>query len=380
VGAQIIAWLFVILFGACVGSFLNVCIYRLPWEKSILWPGSHCPRCLNPVRFYDNIPIVSWFVLRGRCRDCGESFSARYMLIEAFTAGLFVLVLWLSRPVGMSGYFQYGVYMFLLSALIAATVIDLDLQIIPDSVTVPGIVVGLASGFVGGGLMAGFHLLAVEAPARDPNLMADGAKLFRAAAILVGWGLWVFALIWQVRWSKVKPGAAELILLAAGFVFLAGHSAVLGLGLPAPALVATHPRVQGLATSLIGMLVGAGLIWVVRVMGAAVLRKEAMGFGDVTLMAMIGAFLGWQPTVLVFFMAPFLGLVVGLVQWLVRGERVLPYGPYLSLAAAVTLLGWQHIWPVVANHFDLLALVPVEPVIFVTVPVLILCLVKAPRE
>jgi len=378
VGAQIIAWLFVVLFGACVGSFLNVCIYRLPWEKSILWPGSHCPRCLNPVRFYDNIPVVSWFVLRGRCRDCGEQFSARYMLIEALTAGLFVLVLWLNRPAALAGYFQYGSWMFLLSALIAATVIDLDLQIIPDSVTTPGIVVGLISGFVGGGLMGGFHLLPVTVPARDPNLMADGEKLLRAAAILVGWGLWAYALVWQVRWSKMKPGSAEVLLLAASLVFLTGHSAVLGLSLPAPAVVAAYPRVQGLATSLIGMLVGAGLVWVVRVIGAAALRKEAMGFGDVTLMAMIGSFLGWQPTVLVFFMAPFLGLVVGLVQWLVRGERVLPYGPYLSLAAAVTLLGWQQIWPVVANHFGMLALVPVEPAIFIIVPVIVLCLVKAP--
>src|SRR5262245_60114604 len=107
----------VTLLGAIVGSFLNVCIYRLAWNKSIFWPGSHCPNCLRPVRFYDNIPIVSWFVLGGRCRDCGEKFSPRYMLVEALSAVLFGFVFWLQAPEGVAGYSRYGYHIVLLAAL-----------------------------------------------------------------------------------------------------------------------------------------------------------------------------------------------------------------------------------------------------------------------
>ena len=109
----------------------------------------------------------------------------------------------------------------------------------------------------------------------------------------------------------------------------------------------------GLLSSLTGMATAAGLIWIVRVLGAAVLRREAMGFGDVTLMAMIGAFLGWQAAVIIFFLAPFAGLVIGLVQWILHGESEIPYGPFLCLAAVVTVVAWASIWGMTQNTFAL---------------------------
>ena len=269
--------------GAIVGSFLNVCIYRLPWHKSILWPGSRCVVCLAPIRWYDNIPIVSWLALRGRCRDCGAKFSARYMSVEAFTGLMFVALFWaevvhaarheaavpVTRLCG-----EYVYHLALVSALIVATLVDLDWQIIPDSVTVPGMVIGLAGAFA----MPGVHL---------PELLLT----------------WPFA-----DW------------------------------------LADHPHWQALWTSVAGLLAGGAIVWVVRFSGTWALAKEAMGSGDVTLLAMIGSFLGWQAAVIVFFIAPFFGLFGGIAQWITRRDNVIPYGPFLSVATVLVLVAWVPIW------------------------------------
>jgi leader peptidase (prepilin peptidase)/N-methyltransferase len=125
------------------------------------------------------------------------------------------------------------------------------------------------------------------------------------------------------------------------------------------------------------LLTGAGLIWLVRVFGSAAMGREAMGFGDVTLMAMVGAFLGWQAALFVFFIAPFMGLVVGVMQWVLKGDNVLPYGPYLSLASAVTLLGWSQVWPMLNARLGILGLIPFlwwGVAILVFFPILLACL------
>ena len=374
-----------ILLGAVVGSFLNVCIYRLPWGKSILWPASHCPKCLRPVRAYDNIPILSYFVLRGRCRDCGEHFSPRYMLIEALTAWLFGVVFWLhvaQAPAGQANPLAYACHMALVAALIVATFIDLDLQIIPDSVTVPGMLLGLAMGW----LVPGAVLHPILDPAPAPVGLGQWEKLIFGLMVLLGWTLWAGSIVWQVRIAHVPMASAEVVLLGASFLYLGGRTAVLA-GFPSnwpvlgwPAWFAAHPHWQGLATSTVGLLVGAGLVWIVRVIGSAALRKEAMGFGDVTLMGMVGAFLGWQPAVIVFFLAPFFGLVVGLAQWITRGNKVIPYGPFLSLATLVVLLLWDPIWRIVQGHFQFLAMIPACPVILILLPVLAVCVVVNHRR
>jgi leader peptidase (prepilin peptidase)/N-methyltransferase len=275
----------VFLIGTVVGSFLNVCIYRIPWQKSVIWPGSRCPVCWGGIAARDNLPVISWFVLRGECRNCGAQISIRYPLVECLVGTLFLCAYFvdvLHGPRGAWGQiapFQLAVTAYhdiLIALLVAATFIDYDLMIIPDSITRTG---------------------------------------------------WIFGLGLATLWPQVRL---------------------------APADASTH--LGGLAIGLLGLVVGAGMTQACRLSFGLILRREAMGDGDVTLMGMIGAFLGWQAVVLTFFIAPFFGLghaawkVVKLVRkWLSGGQlsvtdRELAYGPYLSMAAVAVLLSWPWLW------------------------------------
>jgi leader peptidase (prepilin peptidase)/N-methyltransferase len=308
----VLAWLFVV--GATIGSFLNVCIYRLPKQERILdaWrglgsPPSSCPYCRERIRWHDNIPIFGWLWLRGRCRFCRHRIPVRYALIEFLNGALFALLYWMIVPAGFTAtisesclytpigpladpqlskgmlmtavHLQYVYYLVLVEALLVAT-----FQIIPDSVTLPGAVVG-----VGGALL--YHRL------------------------------WLTPL-----WLN-------------GYV--------------TPSWIPAHPWLHAASVSLVGAAAGAGLIKGVQVIGRRVLRREAMGEGDVILMGMIGSYLGWQPVTLVFFLAPMCALVVIGVQWMFRRVYVIPYGPYLSLATLIVLLGWQPLWNRLQHVFGL---------------------------
>jgi len=290
-------WFFpglVFVLGTMVGSFLNVCIYRIPAEKSVVTPRSHCA-CGKPIAWFDNIPVLSWFFLRGKARCCGRPYSFRYVFVEALTGGLF-LACWLLRARDVTGAFQPAVAacgFVLVSALVAATFIDLDHFIIPDRFTI-----GL--GFVGVALS-----LAVPA----------------------------------LHHEAVAPGAA-------------------------PALA--HAR-SGLDAA-VGLLVGAGLVAWIAGTAEAVLKKEAMGFGDVKLVGAIGAFTGWQGAVF----SVFGGAVVGTVWvaldklWRITAGKKsalalptetadgqpaelgmgaqVPFGPMLAIAGALHFLwldGWM---------------------------------------
>jgi len=273
------------LIGTVVGSFLNVCIYRVPWQKSVVWPNSRCPRCWSAIAARDNVPIVSWLALRGECRHCGERIAVRYPMVEALVGVLFLGAYLVDVIAAVRGpWFQVptfqlvvaGYHATFLALLVAATFIDYDLMIIPDEITVTGMVVGIGIGAL---------------------------------------------------WPEVRP---------------------------APATAATH--LGGLWVGLWGLAVGAGLTQAVRLTASFLLRREAMGFGDVTLLGMIGAFLGWQAAVLAFFLAPFFGLahaawklLKSLRKWFGGGQlssadRELPFGPYLSMAAACLLLLWPTVW------------------------------------
>ncbi|MHB1561599.1 MAG: prepilin peptidase [Isosphaeraceae bacterium] len=273
------------LIGTIVGSFLNVCIYRIPWEKSVVWPGSHCPRCWAAIEPRDNIPIVSWLALRGECRRCGSAIAIRYPLVEMLVGLLYLGAFLLdvaAAPRAAWGQFTTtqlvaaAYHAIFLSLLVAATFIDFDLMMIPDQITVTGMVVGLAMG---------------------------------------------------TAWPGIRP---------------------------APSGAATH--LGGFLAGLGGLIVGAGLTQTIRAAAGFVFRREAMGLGDVTLLGMIGAFMGWQAAVLAFFLAAFLGLVPAawkllnyLRKWIGGGQlsssdREIPYGPYLSMAAALLLFAWPYAW------------------------------------
>jgi leader peptidase (prepilin peptidase)/N-methyltransferase len=197
-GMTMVFSLWVFMLGAAIGSFLNVCIVRLPQGKSLLRPGSHCPRCGKPVRIYDNVPLVSYLILRGRCRDCKGPISPRYFLVEAVTALLSVAVV---RNFGVT--VEAAVYFVLFSALLVIIFIDLDTFTIPDVITLPGMVAGLGVSF-----------------------LLPRMGILRSAVGLVGGGgiLFVVAMGYQMLRKREGIGGGDIKLLAmiGSFVGLQG--------------------------------------------------------------------------------------------------------------------------------------------------------------
>ena len=232
-----------ILFGAMIGSFLNVCIHRLPREESIVRPGSHCPKCKTPIQYYDNIPLLSYLLLRGKCRYCQASISLQYPIVEATTA-LSSFFLFITFGVSLS--FVY--YFTFVAALIVITVIDLYYQIIPDVISLPGIGVGLLGALV-------------------------------------------------------------------------------------------VPQVTFL-NALIGVIAGGGSLFLVATIYQWLFKREGMGGGDVKLLAMIGAFLGWKAVILTILLSSFIGSIVGITLMLIKGrdfKYAIPFGPFLAVGAVIAL-------------------------------------------
>jgi len=329
---------FLFIFGLCIGSFLNVCIHRFPVKRRLrdqLWAlnshSSGCPRCSSAIRWHDNIPLFGWIFLRGRCRNCRLPISFRYPLVELLTAVLFVVLYQSEMPVhfwsgaetaglqtadGPQSVFphsasavwlhvRYGLHVAMVCCLIVATFIDLELWIIPDGSTVPLMLTALAVHTVSGQSWI------------VPVWFQDASVATTLRTVLpesVGWLMF--------SWDAVPFATA-------------------------------YPHVHGFLVSLAGLLAGGGIVWLVRVIGAFVLRREAMGFGDVVLMAMIGSVIGWQPVLVVFFAAPILAIGVALLSLVLRRRDEIPYGPWLSLAALLLLLLWNSLWPMAERIFDM---------------------------
>ncbi|NLW51372.1 MAG: prepilin peptidase [Candidatus Brocadiaceae bacterium] len=259
-------FLFFVL-GLIVGSFLNVCIWRLPRGISVNFPRrSLCPRCGHSLAWADNIPVVSFLRLRGRCRYCSDPVSWRYPCVELITGLLFALIYFRQRVQVGTDLGQVVVMLLLAALLVVASGIDLEFLIIPDEISAFGVL---------GGLLAGFLL---------PQLHV-GPLNYHTFESLTG-----------------------------------------------------HVRLDGLIASGIGAVGGGSMVLAFALLGQLVFRKEAMGLGDVKLMAMIGAFFGWRVVFMTFFLAPFVGLLYGLPMLLMNDEHVMPYGPFLSIGAVVTLV------------------------------------------
>ena len=268
-------YLFVCILGAVVGSFLNVCIHRLPRGESVVSPPSHCPRCGAPVKPYDNVPILSWLILRGRCRSCGGPISPRYFAVELFTALVFLgLFRAYAHSPGM-----LAVVLVFASSLIVVIFVDIEHQIIPDEISLGGIAFGIA---------ASLACPALHASASETPLLG---RLVAAAAS---------------RTPLLPPASA-----------------------------------RALVSSLLGIAVGGGLFWLIRIVSERIYGEEAMGFGDVKLMAYFGTILGPVPVLLATFFASLLGSVTGLV--LIGAKKAelkskLPFGPFLCAGALVSFL------------------------------------------
>ncbi|MEW6049796.1 MAG: prepilin peptidase [Candidatus Zixiibacteriota bacterium] len=241
----LITYIWVGLLGLAIGSFLNVVIYRLPRKIKFLLERSACPHCSTPLKWYHNIPLVSFAVLRGKCAFCHMPISWRYPVVESLNAAAYIYFLW---QLGFSA--QLPAYAFLSSVLIAIFFIDLEFKIIPDVLSLPGIVVGLSSSAWPGGI--------------------------------------------------------------------------------------------GFLNAAIGMVVGGGALYLIAMLGDWLFKKESMGGGDIKMAAMLGAFLGWQKILLVFFVSSVIGLLVALgamsVSEKLRRHRVIPFGPFLALAAMLAVL------------------------------------------
>jgi leader peptidase (prepilin peptidase)/N-methyltransferase len=329
------------VFGSMVGSFLNVCIHRLPLEQSIVSPPSHCPHCKYSIPWYLNIPLVTWLYLRGKCRNCGAPISARYFLVELLTASLF-LACWVKF--GLASPWLSLIYCGFLALLIAATFIDAEHLIIPDEIAI-------------GGAAAGF-VLSFFVPALHGEISPTAAMKASLLGMAAGAGV-IYAI---VRVGKLVFGRHKLMLEpGAKVVFNETAIEVSGKTIPyedvfyrpSDTIVVRAHTVElvdrgyedvEVRLSQDALRIGeekldpATVPWLEATASRVVLPREAMGLGDVKFMAMIGAFLGWQAVLFSLMLSSMLGAVVGLTL-IALGKRAwssrLPYGPYIAVAAAI---------------------------------------------
>ena len=367
-------WLLLILvmvYGACVGSFLNVVIYRLPAGESLWRPPSHCPHCQARLAWFDNIPLLAWCYLRGCCRRCRAPISCQYFLVELVAAVLFggifaVYYMTRLRPeLADAGVTQTWlvliVHLILIGGLLAATVIDAKLYIIPLEIpfvisSVSVILLPLSHVWCPGSAgilprLGGFWLAA-----------SGGGAIGLIIALLLLWKRWIprsFDVEHDAaaesadrdvetpeQWLAHPHPRREVLkeCLYVGWPFLGALAAGAVVHAMLPGGFQHVPGLLTVAFSVIwGYLVGGGLVWAIRILGTLGFGKEAMGLGDVHLMAAIGAALGWFDAIVIFFLAPFVGLagtilVAGFGR-LLRGQvRVVPYGPYLAGSAVIWML------------------------------------------
>ncbi|MCE9638276.1 MAG: prepilin peptidase [Planctomycetes bacterium] len=268
---------FAFLFGLNVGSFLNVVAHRLPLGLSVVRPRSRCPGCLTPIAARDNIPVISWALLRGRCRGCKGRISARYAAVELLCGALaawiaYAVVAGPGRLADGVAWAHAGVVFVAMAAMLAASLIDLDHRILPDQLTIPGMWCGPA--------VAAFV----------PELVLR---------------------------REARGGALELLTWLPQSWPVPLHAAVL---------------------SAIGVAVGGGVIWGLGAVGSRVLGKEAMGFGDVKFLAAIGGFAGPMGAVVALLLAALLGSVVGIARTIMTGDRYMPFGPFLAVGGLVAML------------------------------------------
>lgn len=230
---------FIFIFGLCIGSFLNVCIYRIPKSESIMHPPSKCPGCGQMIKFYDNIPIISYLILKGKCRNCGSSISSRYPIVELLT-GLFALAV----------VFKFGltpsalIYFAFIACLLVITFIDIDYQIIPNIISLPGIGVFFVASFA----------------------------------------------------------VSEVTII----------------------------------DSILGIIAGGGILFLVAWIFNIVTGREGMGQGDMKLMAMIGALVGWKGVLVTIFLSSLIGSLVGLMVMIIQKsdmKMAIPFGPFLAIGS-----------------------------------------------
>ncbi len=249
--------LIIFITGLCIGSFLNVCIYRLPLNQSIIKPSSFCPKCKTPLKWYHNIPVLSYFILRGKCAFCGEKISIRYLAVEIITGALLLINYRI-----FSINFDFFYYSLFVCLLIIVIFVDLKHMIIPDEISIGGIIAGFVMSFFSS----------------------------------------------NIRWEQ----------------------------------------------SLIGILIGGGILYAIILIYYLFTKKEGMGGGDVKLLGMIGAFLGYKSIFFVIFSASLIGTVIAVPFMIIKRKSknfAIPFGPFLSIGALIYLYFGDEIIRLFFNNF-----------------------------
>ena len=253
---NIILLIFSFILGTCLGSFANVCIYRLPKGRSIIWPPSFCPKCNHKIFWYDNLPLISFLLLKGKCRFCQKKIASRYFIVE-FLTGALTLSLFLRFGISL----KFLIYLIFVLSLIIVSFIDIENFLIPDCIVYSGIALGLCLSFF---------------------------------------------------YPELHLSFSRLVALKSGFL---------------------------------GVLFGGGSLFIIGYLGGLIFKKEAMGGGDVKLLSMVGAFLGYKSVFLTIFFSSLIGSMISLVLIFLKIKKrtdYIPYGPYLALAAVISLFWKGH--------------------------------------
>ncbi len=332
-------------FGCIVGSFLNVCIYRMPLELSVVSPPSHCPHCKYAIPFYLNIPLLTWLSLKGRCKNCGALISPRYFIVELLT-GVTFLSCWLAF--GATSPALALVYAIFLAGLITATFIDFEHFIIPDEITLGGAVAGFVISF----LLPSLHQVHTNGQGMVQSVIgiAAGAGIvyavLRLGKLMFGRQKIKLPLDTTIVFSetalclpdKVIP-YEELFYRKSDMIVLRARTLELVDRGYANATVRLSPSALWIDDEEINP---DGVAHLETICSEITLPREAMGLGDVKFMAAIGAFIGWQGVVFSLMVSSFIGAAVGVILILARKREWssrMPYGPYIALAAACWIFG-----------------------------------------
>lgn len=339
------------ILGAFVGRFLNICAIRFPLHgelkkqlQSVCRNWSVCGKCSSSPSFSERIPVIGWLLNGRRCHKCASRVSPVFSVIELITTILFVVVYsceiqfsdtgiqnGLRSAEGPRGpeavttlwtpmvwlHLRYALHMVMICGLIVATEIDRRLRIIPDGSTVPITLFAIVSSFV----IGQSYIVPIWFQDASTVAMLEPIVPVILKPLMVPWDPTVFIQTW--------------------------------------------PHLHGLLVSIAGAVAGAGSIWIVRQIGFMVLKQEAMGFGDVVLMAMIGSVIGWQPVLAVFVFAPMLAMFAAIINWIAHRDNEIPYGPFLSVATLILLLAWPILWPFPKRFFDMGPLLLVMVVLMV---------------
>ena len=337
-------------FGCIVGSFLNVCIYRMPLELSVVTPPSHCPHCKYSIPFYLNVPLLTWLTLRGKCKNCGAPISARYFIVELLT-GLAFLACWLRF--GEKFPALAAVYAIFLAGLIVATFIDFEHFIIPDEITLGGAVAGLAISF----LVPSLHGVASpgQGLARCVIGVAAGAgvvySVLRMGKFLFGRQKLKLPLQTKIIFTETTLVLPDQEIPYEEFFYRKSDAIVF----QARTVELVDRSYWDVSVELSATELKIGderlnpeeIAHLEAVCSDITVPREAMGLGDVKFMAAIGAFLGWQGAVFSLMASSIIGSAVGIVLIVARRQEWssrMPYGPYIALAAALWLFGGSQLF------------------------------------